>query len=102
MKAMAHFNLIPTVAVGKSTVPFTVAQSRILTAIIFQTWRSTDFGSNTVSILLGKGAGKFKSPVTYTTGFSPAGLSIGDFNGDGLPDLATPTAGSNAVSILLG
>jgi hypothetical protein len=52
-------------------------------------------------VLLGKGAGKFKSPVDYTTGFSPAGLSIGDFNGDGLPDLAAPTVGSNAVSILL-
>jgi hypothetical protein len=88
------------VAVGKTTVPFTV-RAADFNGDHIPDLAVSDFGTNTVSILLGKGAGKFKSPVDYTTGFSPAGLSIGDFNGDGLPDLATSTAGSNAVSILL-
>jgi hypothetical protein len=96
----AVFQTHATFAVGKSTVPFTVGVADFNGDHI-PDLAVSDFGSNTASIFLGKGAGKFKSPVTYTTGFSPAGLSIGDFNGDGLPDLAMPTAGSNAVSILL-
>ena len=35
-------------------------------------------------------------------GSSPYSVSVGDFNGDGTPDLAVANAGSHNVSVLLG
>ena len=64
----------------------------------------TNSSSLTVSVLLGNGDGSFK-PRTTTTLPSPSGtpqaLALGDFNGDGIPDIAV-TNGSNQVYILLG
>jgi type II secretory pathway component GspD/PulD (secretin) len=75
----------------------------------------TNKGSSSVSILLGQTTGTipngtFLPPAlplapTYTTGASPAGVAVGDFNGDGKQDLAVTYAtdsSSNSVSILLG
>ncbi len=58
-----------------------------------------------VSILRGNGDGTFEAHVDYATGIAPLGLVVGDFNRDGVPDLAVvdscgPTCGF--VSILLG
>ncbi|MGL5063054.1 MAG: DUF4347 domain-containing protein, partial [Microcoleus sp.] len=39
--------------------------------------------------------------VDFTTGGYPSFVSIGDFNGDGKPDLAVTSAGDDTVSILL-
>ncbi|MGB7708705.1 MAG: DUF4347 domain-containing protein, partial [Microcoleus sp.] len=39
--------------------------------------------------------------VDFTTGSSPRSVSIGDFNGDGKPDLALGNYSSNTASILL-
>ena len=41
-------------------------------------------------------------PLSYAAGTSPAAIAVGDFNGDGRPDLAMANSGSNTVSILLG
>jgi hypothetical protein len=41
-----------------------------------------------VIILLGNGDGSFQIGQSYGFGFSPTGLAIGDFDGDGHPDLA--------------
>src|SRR5439155_969855 len=57
--------------------------------------------SNTVSVLLGDGAGGFGSKTDFATGASPRSVAIGDMNGDGKPDLATANLGSNTVSVLL-
>ncbi|MBE0650042.1 MAG: VCBS repeat-containing protein [Bacteroidales bacterium] len=62
----------------------------------------TNSGSNTVSILLGKGDGTFNSKVDYPTGIQPQCVTVGDFNGDGIPDLAVANASSSTVSILMG
>src|SRR5437588_3031 len=63
-----------------------------------------NWGSSTVSILLGNGNGTFTqasgSPIAVGT--NPRWLAAGDFNGDGTPDLAVANEGSNTVSILLG
>ncbi len=38
----------------------------------------------------------------FATGGSPRGLAVGDFNGDGKPDLAVADVGATTVSVLLG
>ena len=65
-----------------------------------------NINSNTASILLnttatGAATPTFSSQVTFTTGTNPFSISIDDINGDGKPDLAVATAGSNNASILL-
>lgn len=59
-------------------------------------------GANTVSILLGNGDGTFQTHVDYPTGTSPTSVVVGDFNGDGIVDLAVTNQDDNTVSILLG
>ena len=56
----------------------------------------------TVSILLGDGTGALGPATDFTVGFTEVTfVAVGDFNGDGLQDLAA-TSDSNTVSILLG
>lgn len=55
----------------------------------------------TVSVLLGKGDGTFQTFVDYAIGGNSAALAIGDFNGDGKPDLAAATGPTSTVAILL-
>jgi len=57
---------------------------------------------NTVSILLGTGTGSFGAKTNFDTGSTPVSVAVGDFNGDGNPDLAVANQGSQSVSILLG
>jgi hypothetical protein len=42
------------------------------------------------------------TPQTYATGTTPTSFAVGDFNGDGIPDLAVANQSSNTVTILLG
>jgi hypothetical protein len=58
---------------------------------------------SSVAVLLGNGDGSFQD----SNQFDPGGqlsisLAIGDFNGDGKPDLATANVNSSTISILLG
>jgi hypothetical protein len=54
-----------------------------------------------VLVLIGKGDGTFQPPVEYTVGLQPYSVAVGDFNGDGKPDLAVSNFGANTVSILI-
>ena len=54
-----------------------------------------------VSVLRGNGDGTFQPPVQYTTSSSYA-VAMGDFNGDGVVDLAVTNVYDNNVEILLG
>src|SRR5216684_1815090 len=38
----------------------------------------------------------------FTAGYDPIFVAVGDFNGDGVPDLVVANEGSNNVSVLLG
>jgi hypothetical protein len=75
-----------------------------------------EFGNQpTVSVALGNGDGTFQYPYAFSCpGFLPNSLVVGDFNGDGIPDVAVassetfcdPETGfcetTGAVTILLG
>ena len=54
-----------------------------------------------VSVWLGNGNGTFQAPVNSAGGASPVALATGQFNGDGLLDLAAVYA-TGEVAILLG
>jgi len=54
-----------------------------------------------VSVLLGNGDGSFQLYVSYNAGFDPLSATVGDFNGDGKPDLAVGNT-DGTVSVLLG
>jgi hypothetical protein len=56
---------------------------------------------STAYVSLGNADGGFGPPVYFAAGDNPAGFVVGDFNGDGFPDLAVTNAGSDDVSILL-
>jgi hypothetical protein len=44
----------------------------------------------------------FIAPVSYAVGSGPNSVAVGDFNGDGIPDLAVANFSSNTVSVLRG
>jgi len=53
------------------------------------------------SIILGNGDGSFQPPASYTVGKSPQSVTVADFNGDGVPDVAV-AIGSGAVTVMYG
>src|SRR5262249_40364414 len=66
---------------------------------------------NTVSVLLGAGDGSFQAAHSYTVGFEPVSVAVGDVNADGIPDLVVANYGDpvpgvypdpGTLSILLG
>jgi hypothetical protein len=61
-------------------------------------------GDNTVTVLLGNGNGGFTAAVgsPFSVGAHPSSVAVGDFNGDGKPDVVTANAFDNTVSVLLG
>jgi beta-lactam-binding protein with PASTA domain len=58
--------------------------------------------NSTVSILLGHGDGTFAAVADFTVGRNPTSVAIGDFNDDGISDLAVTNGFDASVSILLG
>lgn len=61
---------------------------------------SANYGSSSVSVLLGNGDGTFRPQTQYTASGSAQAPIVGDFNRDGILDLAVPGYGD--VAILLG
>ena len=61
-------------------------------------------GSNNITVLLGNGSGGFAPALgsPFAAGSAPWSIVTGDFNGDGMADLAVANNGSNNVTILLG
>jgi hypothetical protein len=64
-----------------------------------------EFTSGSVNVRLGLGNGTFQKPVNYPAP-SATSIAIGDFNGDGVPDLAVNNTNPNTIPptgrILLG
>jgi hypothetical protein len=63
-----------------------------------------NYNTNNVSVLLGNGSGGFAPAAMspFAVGNHPESVVVGDFNGDGNPDLATANFGDNTVTVLLG
>jgi uncharacterized protein (TIGR03437 family) len=54
-----------------------------------------------VSVCLGNGDGSFQPAIAIAVGERPSSVAIGDFNGDGKPDLAVANEISNNVTALI-
>ena len=94
------------VAYAAGTTPFAVAAADLtgdgrLDLVVTNNDQTGQSISNSVSVLHGNGDGTFQAPVSYVVGsLAPAGLALGDMNGDHKIDIVT--ANSHNVSILLG
>lgn len=58
--------------------------------------------SDTVSVLIGRGDGRYRAPRTDAVAGGPVDLTAADFDGDGSVDIATVNRDGNTVSVLLG
>ena len=63
-------------------------------------------GNSTVSILMntttpGASSPSFSDTTDFPTGSGPFSVYVADVNGDGMPDIVTPNANDNTVSVLL-
>ncbi|PYJ98289.1 MAG: hypothetical protein DME23_12535 [Verrucomicrobia bacterium] len=61
-----------------------------------------NFTDGNVSVLVGKGDGTFQAAVNYSTGAIPLSIVVGDFTGDGEPDLAVANGGSYTYGFFSG
>jgi uncharacterized lipoprotein NlpE involved in copper resistance len=59
--------------------------------------------TGSIAVLMGNGDGTFNpTPIQYTSTYFPGWVAVGDFNGDGLPDLATTLVSKgNEVDVTL-
>jgi hypothetical protein len=66
--------------------------------------RAADVSAADVSVLLGRGDGSFEPAMHYAVTPGATALAVGDFNGDGVPDVVSVSNFSNdgAADVLLG
>lgn len=62
---------------------------------------ASDSYSNAVFVMFGDGAGNLRPPVRFSVGLNPLDIAVGDFNGDGKPDIVAANYGSANVSLLV-
>jgi hypothetical protein len=61
-----------------------------------------DSGGGFVGVSLGNGDGTFQPPVYYPLPYNSYWVAVGDFNRDGIPDIAASIDNYGGISILLG
>jgi hypothetical protein len=62
---------------------------------------ASNYQDTTVSLFLNRGDGTFPSATTMPVGRFPAGITAADLNGDGYPDLALASFGSDSLGVIL-
>jgi VCBS repeat protein/FG-GAP repeat protein len=94
-----------TVSFGRTDYPVGANPQYVATADFNRDGKldlvSANFGSGSVSVLLGNGDGTFRSHTDYAAGSAAQVPIVGDFNGDGILDLAVPYFPCS-VAVLLG
>ena len=63
---------------------------------------TANYGSNSVSVLLGNGNGTFQPQTTFAAGSGPASVWVADLNNDGRLDLVVGNRNASTVSVLFG
>jgi hypothetical protein len=65
---------------------------------------TANWGTNSISVVLGYGNGSFGKPILYSTGpdTRPLSVAVGDFNNDSCLDITTANYGGNSVGVFLG
>lgn len=63
---------------------------------------TANFDDDSVTVLLGNGAGNFDPAFTFATGNGTWSVKVADFNGDNHLDLVTANYGVNEATLLLG
>jgi hypothetical protein len=92
-------------ASGNYTLTATVMAQGLLSPtgnISFQDTSSGNAPVGTAALGQGKTALSWLASSSAATGSSPYAIATGDFNGDGIPDLAAANYSGNTVTILLG
>ncbi len=58
--------------------------------------------TNAVDLLFGVASGTLRPSTNLPTGEAPLSVTTGDFNGDGIPDVATANSADGTISVFLG
>jgi hypothetical protein len=61
-----------------------------------------DSGDDQINVLLATGNGGYGAPITTTTGSEPTAVTVGDLDGDTVPDLVISNFMDGTVSVYLG
>jgi hypothetical protein len=96
------FQAVATTSTGSGSMPSDIAVADV-NADGKPDVLTTNYGTNSVSVLLGTGTGTFAAAVAYSTGSGsmPNGLAVADVNADGRPDLITANSSTQAIGVLL-
>jgi hypothetical protein len=101
--------LQPAKEIATAKSPFAVALGdvngdRYPDLAVAHRWGAVDPNLDGLTVLIGSGDCVFAptSESPLKVGASPTAIAIGDFNGDGVGDIATANMGSNNVTVLLG
>lgn len=87
---------------GAVSFPYAIALADLNNDSALDLAVGSDVVSNTVSVLLGNGAGGFGAATPFTVGSQPSAVALGDLNGDGAADLVATGQNAATVSLLLG
>src|SRR5207247_2734553 len=91
-----------TIAIGPITLAYGIFNPEGRADVALSSYQSATSTGKYLSVALGNGGGTFQPPKTFAAGVESFAVTAGDFNADGVPDLAIANSFSTTVSILLG